>query len=112
MDTSHDLGPAGLISDTAAAHGLEPVKTFAGSQQQDSAQQACNALAAGRAADFPSDALSGSVLSSALATALLGGKHTGRLHWDDPLSIFDVMSHVGWEAAPPLLGGVTTPRSQ
>ncbi|MFC9916303.1 hypothetical protein [Streptomyces sp. NPDC127197] len=108
VDTSHDLGPAGLISDTAIAHGLEPVKSFAGSQQQESAQVACTALAEGRAGDFSPDALAGSVLSSAVTTALLGGKHAERLHWEEPLSIFDVMSHVAWEAAPSLLGGVAS----
>ncbi|MET7606706.1 hypothetical protein ABZS96_30285, partial [Streptomyces avermitilis] len=31
----------------ATAHGLEPVKSFAGAQQQASAQEACEALAEG-----------------------------------------------------------------
>lgn len=103
VDTGHDLGPSGLISDTAAAHGLEPLKSFAGGQQQASAQAACEALAEERAAAFSPDALAGSVLSSALITALLGGKHTGRLHWEEPLSIFDALSEAAWEAAPSLL---------
>ncbi|CAL9326604.1 hypothetical protein [Streptomyces sp. SudanB91_2054] len=112
VDTSHDLGPAGLISDTATAHGLEPVKSFAGSQQQESAQEACDALAEGRTADYSVDALAGSALSSAVTTALLGGKHTERLHWEEPLSVFDVLSQVAWEAAPSLLGGVAVARSE
>ncbi|MEU0058489.1 hypothetical protein [Streptomyces sp. NPDC006334] len=112
VDTSHDLRPAGLISDTAAAHGLEPLKSFAGVQQQDSAQDACEALAEGRLAAFSPDALAGSVLSSALATALLGGKHTGRLHWEEPLSLFQAMSEAAWEAAPSFLGGVASARSE
>ncbi|MGX4695080.1 hypothetical protein [Streptomyces sp. JNUCC 63] len=112
VDTSHDLGPAGLISDTATAHGLEPLKSFAGQQQQNSAQEACEALAEERAAAFSPDALAGSVLSSALTTALLGGKHTGRLHWQEPLSIFDALSEATWEAAPSLLDGVASARSQ
>ncbi|MBT2902822.1 hypothetical protein [Streptomyces sp. McG8] len=112
VDTSCDLGPAGLISDTAAAHGLEPLKSFAGHQQQASAQEACEALAEERAAAFSPDALAASVLSSALTTALLGGKHTGRLHWEEPLSIFGALSETAWEAAPSLLGGVAATRSE
>ncbi|QFG13232.1 hypothetical protein SEA_GILGAMESH_40 [Streptomyces phage Gilgamesh] len=112
VDTSHDLGPAGLISDTAAAHGLEPLKSFAGEQQQASAQEACEALAENQAAAFSPDALAGSVLSSALATALLGGKHTDRLHWEEPLNLFESLSNAAWEAAPSLLGGVASPRSE
>ncbi|AXI91329.1 hypothetical protein SAM9427_36800 (plasmid) [Streptomyces sp. ETH9427] len=112
VDTSHDLGPAGLISDTASAHGLNPLKSFAGEQQQASAQEACEALAEERAAAFSPDALAGSVLSSALTTALLGGKHTGRLHWEGPLSIFDALSEAAWEAAPSLLGGVAATRNE
>ncbi|MET7606590.1 hypothetical protein ABZS96_29655 [Streptomyces avermitilis] len=111
VDTSHDLGPAGLVSDTATAHGLEPVKSFAGAQQQASAQEACEALAEGRSADFSADALAGSVLSSAVTTALLGGKHVGRLHWYDPLSVYDVLAEVAWEVAPSLLGDVPTTSS-
>lgn len=112
VDTSHDLGPAGLISDTATAHGLEPVKSFTGSQQQESAQEACVALSEGRLTDSVLDALAGSVLSSAVTTALLGGKHTERLHWDEPLSVFEVLSQVAWKAAPSLLGGVAVPGSE
>ncbi|MBZ9645292.1 hypothetical protein [Streptomyces sp. PSKA30] len=112
VDTSHDLGPAGLISDTAAAHGLKALKSFAGGQQQASAQQACEALAEERTEDFSADALAGSVLSSAATTALLGGKHAGQLHWDEPLSIFDVLAQVAWEAAPSLLGGVPQARNE
>jgi hypothetical protein len=112
VDTSHDLGPVGLISDTSVAHSLEPLKSFAGEQQQASAQEACEALVEDRAAALSPDALAGSVLSSALATALLGGKHTGRLHWDEPLSLFHVLSEAAWEAAPSLLGGVASPRSE
>lgn len=106
LDTSHDLGPAGLITETAAAHGLEPLKPFVGTQQLASAQEACDALAEDQAAAFSPDALAGSVLSSALATALLGGKHVSRLHWEEPLSLFDALSEAAWEAAPSLLGGV------
>ncbi|MFF4902250.1 hypothetical protein [Streptomyces sp. NPDC001068] len=112
VDTSHDLGPAGLISDTATAHGLEPLKSFAGQQQQASAQEACDALTEDRDAAFSPDALAGSALSSALATALMGGKHTGRLHWDEPLSLFQALSEAAWEAAPSLLGGVASVRSE
>jgi hypothetical protein len=110
VDTSHDLGPAGLISDTAAAHDLEPLKSFAGGQQQASAQESCEALADGRTEEFAPEALSGSVLSSALTTALLGGKHAGHLHWDGELSVYDVLGQVAWEAAPSLLGGVNSKR--
>ncbi|MEV6588146.1 hypothetical protein [Streptomyces acidicola] len=106
VDTSHDLGPAGLISDTATAHGLKPLKSFIGEQQQASAQHACEALTEGRTEDFSPDALAGSVLSSAVATALLGGKQADRIHWEKPLSLFDVLELVAWEAAPSLLGGV------
>ncbi|WP_128378541.1 hypothetical protein [Streptomyces cavernae] len=112
VDTSHDLGPAGLISDTATAHGLEPLKSFAGQQQHVSGQEACDALMEERTAAFSPDALAVSVLSSALATALLGGKHTGRLHWEEPLSIFDALSEAAWEAAPSFLGGVASARSE
>lgn len=112
VDTSHDLGTAGLISDTATAHGLEPVKSFAGRQQQDSAQQACEALAEERSEDYEAHILAASVLSAAVTTALLGGKQSERLHWDEPLSIYDVLEHVTWEVAPSLLGGVPNKRSQ
>jgi hypothetical protein len=112
VDTSHDLGPAGLISDTAVAHDLEPMKSFAGEQQQTSAQEACEALADGHAADYVPEALIGSVLSSALTTALLGGKHAGRLHWEGSVSIYEALEQVAWQAAPSLLGGVATTRSQ
>ncbi|MFC8428539.1 hypothetical protein [Streptomyces sp. NPDC057253] len=108
VDTSHDLGPAGLVSDTATAHGLEPLKAFAGWQQQASAQDACDALAEERAADVSADGLASNVLSSAVITALLGGKHVGRLHWDEPLSVYDILTQVAWEAAPSILGGVPT----
>ncbi|PNG18887.1 hypothetical protein [Streptomyces cahuitamycinicus] len=112
VDTSHDLGPAGLISETAAAHDLEPLKSFAGGQQQASAQAACEALADGRTEDFAPEALVGSVLSSAVTTALLGGKYAGRLHWEGTLSVYDVLEQVAWEAAPSLLGGVAAARSE
>ncbi|MFF1600806.1 hypothetical protein ACFVYV_25410 [Streptomyces mirabilis] len=112
VDTSHDLGPAGLISDTAAAHRLEPLKSFAGNLQQTSAQEACDALVEDQAAAFSPDALAGSVLSSALATALLGGEHTSRLHWEGTLSLFESLSEAAWEAAPSLLGGVASARSE
>ncbi|OVZ99452.1 hypothetical protein B9W64_37285 [Streptomyces sp. CS159] len=111
VDTSHDLGPAGLISDTAAKHGVIPVYVFVGSQQQARAQEACVALAEGRPAEH-FDALAASVLSSAVTTALLAGKHVERLHWEEPLSVFEVLSQVAWEAAPSLLGGVAAARSQ
>ncbi|MEU0214379.1 hypothetical protein ABZ281_04385 [Streptomyces sp. NPDC006265] len=112
VDSSHDLGPAGLISDTAVAHDLEPMKSFAGEQQQASAQEACEALADGRAADYAPEALIGSVLSSALTTALLGGKHAGRLHWEGSVSIYEALEQVAWQAAPSLLGGVATTRNK
>ncbi|MEU6406777.1 hypothetical protein [Streptomyces sp. NPDC046985] len=112
VDTSHDLGPVGLVSDTAAAHGLEPLKRFAGPQQQESAQQACDALAAGRSAGDSRDALAASVLSSAVITALLCGKHSGRLHWDEPLRLFDVLFAAAWQIAPSVLGGVASARTE
>ncbi|MFE4576601.1 hypothetical protein [Streptomyces chartreusis] len=112
VDTSHDLGPAGLISDTSTGHGLEPLKSFAGQQQQASAQEACKALAQDQAAAYSPDALATSVLSSALTTALLGGKHTGRLHWEESLSLFDALSEAAWEVAPSFLGGVAVTRSE
>ncbi|MET9776166.1 hypothetical protein ABZ023_18230 [Streptomyces sp. NPDC006367] len=112
VDTSQDLGPAGLISDTAAKHGVIPMYVFAGSRQQERAQEACDAIAEGRTADYSVDALACSVLSSAVITALLGGKHTERLHWEEPLSVFEVLSQAAWEVAPSLLSGVPATRSQ
>ncbi|MFM9647773.1 hypothetical protein ACKI1S_16695 [Streptomyces galilaeus] len=106
VDTSHDLGPAGLISDTARDHDLVSVQQFAGTHQQDRAQEACEALAGKRSAGVSHEALACSVLSSALSTALLGGKHARRLHWEDGLRVEDVLRQVAWEAAPSLLGGV------
>ncbi|MER5382330.1 hypothetical protein ABT040_18970 [Streptomyces sp. NPDC002688] len=112
VDTSHDLGPAGLISDTAAAHGVESLDLFVGQRQQASAQEFCEALAAARSQDVHPDVLAGSVLSSALTTVLLGGKHAGRLHWEEPLSVIDVLSQVAWDAAPSLLGGMAPVHNQ
>lgn len=111
VDTSHDLGSAGLISDTATARGLEPVKSFAGSMQQERAQQACEALAEARTDDYAPDVLACRVLSSAVTTALLGGKHAGRLQWEEPLSVYSVLEQVAWQVAPSLLGGVPHARS-
>jgi hypothetical protein len=112
VDTSLDLGPAGLITDTAAAHGLEPMSEFAGGLPQSLAQRSCEALVSGQTEGVDTEAIVGSVLSSALATALLGGKHAGRLHWEEPLSLLDMLSVVAWEAAPSYLGGVPTARSE
>ncbi|MEV8344569.1 hypothetical protein [Streptomyces niveus] len=107
VDSSHDLGPAaGFISDTATAHDLEPMKEFAGGAQQEGAQLACDALADGRPGDYSPDVLAASVLTSAVSTALLGGKHTERLAWREPLSIAEFVGAVAWEVAPPLFSGV------
>ncbi|MFQ6146739.1 hypothetical protein ACLMNJ_27300 [Streptomyces seoulensis] len=104
VDTSHDLGPAGLSSETAARHTVIPMDMFAGARQQEHAQEACVALAEGQFAQHI-DALAVSVLSSAVTTALLGGKHTGRLCWEEPLSVFHLLSHAAWKVAPSLLTG-------
>ncbi|MEV6810095.1 hypothetical protein [Streptomyces sp. NPDC051132] len=106
VDTSHDLGPAGLISDTAMAHGLVPLPRFAGARQQDRAQEACEALAGKRDESVSRDALVCNVLSSALTTAVLGGKHAGRLHWENELGIEDLLRQVAWDAAPSVLDSV------
>lgn len=106
VDTSHDLGPHGLVSDTALAHDLAPLGQFAGAHQQARAQEACEALAGQRREKVSHDGLACSVLSSAVTTALLGGKHARRLHWDDKLNVEDLLRQVAWEAAPSLLGGV------
>ncbi|MEU9338072.1 hypothetical protein AB0D49_33755 [Streptomyces sp. NPDC048290] len=103
VDTALDLGPTGLISDTAVAHNLVPLDGFEGGRQQDSAQRQCDRPAAGAPVD--GDALAAGVLYSALATALLGGLRTGRLHWQGALSIRDPLEQVAWSAAPPFLGG-------
>jgi hypothetical protein len=107
VDTSHDLGPAAaFISDTAAAHDLEPMKEFAGAPQQEGAQLACDALVDNRRGDYAPDVLAASVLTSAVSTALLGGKHTEHLTWREPLSIAEFVGAVAWEVAPPLFSGV------
>jgi hypothetical protein len=107
VDSSHDLGPAaGFISDTAVAHNLEPMKEFAGAAQQEGAQLACEALADDRPGDYSPDVLAASVLTSAVSTALLGGKYAERLAWREPLSIAEFVGAVAWEVAPPLFSGV------
>jgi hypothetical protein len=108
VDTSHDLGPAGLISDTATAHGLVPFHQFAGAHQQGRAQEACEALAGIRPEVVSYDALACNVLAAALTTALLGGKHARRLHWEGELGVEDILRQVAWQTAPTLLGGVPT----
>lgn len=108
VDTSHDLGPAGLLSETAAAHDLVPFHQFAGAHQQDRAQEACEALVGVRPEPVSYDALACNVLASALTTALLGGKHARRLHWKGELGIEDVLRQVAWHTAPSLLGGIQT----
>ncbi|MGW7517844.1 hypothetical protein ACWGJ2_19875 [Streptomyces sp. NPDC054796] len=111
VDTALDLGPAGLISETGVVHGLEPVEQFAGPRQQVHAQQACEALAEGRGGDAREE-LAVSVLAAALVTALLGGRHTDRLHWDALLSVRGLLETVAWDMAPSVLGGVPHPHSQ
>jgi hypothetical protein len=112
VDSSHDVGPAaGHVSDTALVHDLEPMKEFAGTVQQEGAQLACEALAENRLGDYAPDVLAASVLTSAVSTALLGGKHAERLVWPEPLSIADFVGAVAWEVAPPLFSGVAPPLS-
>ncbi|MFJ4084897.1 hypothetical protein ACIP2Z_38890 [Streptomyces iakyrus] len=107
VDSSHDLGPAaGHVSDTALAHDLEPMKEFAGTAQQEGAQLACEALVENRPGDYSPNVLAASVLTSAVSTALLGGKHAERLVWREPLSIAEFVGAVAWEVAPPLFSGV------
>ncbi|MFK0159144.1 hypothetical protein ACIQVK_44625 [Streptomyces sp. NPDC090493] len=107
VDTSHDLGPAaGHVSDTAIAHSLEPMKEFTGSEQVRGAQLACEALVENRPGDYAPGVLAASVLTSAVTTALLGGKYTERLVWPEPLSIAEFVGAVAWEVAPPLFSGV------
>ncbi|MFE4667179.1 hypothetical protein ACFRI7_27135 [Streptomyces sp. NPDC056716] len=110
VDTGRDLGPAGLISDTGLTHDLVPLEPFEGIRQQTRAQSECQALTDGESGD--PHALIGSVLSSALTTALLGGKRAGRLHWEGTLSIHDILEQVAWDAAPSILGGVTNPAGE
>ncbi|MFE9686805.1 hypothetical protein [Streptomyces sp. NPDC006285] len=113
VDTSHDLGPAtGHVSETAAVHDLEPMKEFAGAAQQEGAQLACEALAENRLMDYSPDVLAASVLTSAVSTALLGGKFTERLVWREPLSIAEFVGPVAWEVAPPLFSGVAPSLSE
>ncbi|WP_221354718.1 hypothetical protein [Streptomyces beigongshangae] len=107
VDCSHDLGPAaGHVSDTALAHGLVPMKEFTRAAQQEGAQLACEALVDERWGDCSPGILAASVLASAVSTALLGGKHAGRLVWREPLSITEFVGAVAWEVAPPLFSGV------
>ncbi|MEE1764397.1 hypothetical protein [Streptomyces sp. SP18BB07] len=108
VDTGYDLGPFGLISTTAQDHGLVPVPEFLGCQQQDDAQKACDKLVFGAMPETVTEFMAGSALSSALTTALLGGKVTDRLHWDGELHIRDAMEAVAWDVLPNLFGSVRT----
>ncbi|MFI7415352.1 hypothetical protein ACIBU0_42630 [Streptomyces sp. NPDC049627] len=113
VDTSHDLGPAAsYVSETALAHNLEPMKEFADRAQQEGAQLACDALVDERPGDYSPGVLAASVLTSAVSTALLGGKYTERLAWRERLSIADFVGAVAWEVAPPLFSGVAPSLSE
>ncbi|MEV0125750.1 hypothetical protein AB0I16_30095 [Streptomyces sp. NPDC050703] len=110
VDTGLDIGPTGFISDTAAAHGLEPRKEFAGDNQQTGAQLACEALLDGE--DYPAPLTATSVLTSAVMTALVGGKGSGHLLWQQPLSVTDYVGAVAWDVAPFLFSGVAPPLNE
>ncbi|MEU7322693.1 hypothetical protein ABZ682_19375 [Streptomyces griseoviridis] len=113
VDSSHDLGPAaGYVSATALVHDLVPMKEFAGTDQQQGAQLACEALAENRLGDYSPDVLAASVLTSAVTTALLGGKHADKLVWREPLNIAEFVGAVAWEVAPPLFSGVAPAGSE
>ncbi|AJC58585.1 hypothetical protein [Streptomyces sp. 769] len=112
VDTALDLGPNGLVSDTAVANDLTPMPQFAGMQQQTRAQHACEALVEDRYADYAPEMMAVNVLSSALMTGLLGGLQAERLHWDAPLVASDLLENVAWDIAPSVLGGVVTPQTQ
>ncbi|MGW0569910.1 hypothetical protein [Streptomyces tauricus] len=107
VDSSHDLGPAaGHVSQTAAVHDLEPMKEFSGAAQQKGAQVACESLARNHPGGYCPGVLAASVLTSAVSTALLGGKYTERLMWQEPLRIVEFVGAVAWEVAPALFSGV------
>lgn len=105
VDSSHDLGPAGPIADTALAHGLAPMAAFAGTTQQDHAQEVCEALTEGRYLAAELGVLAASVLSSAVTAMLLGGKAVQRLEWyEPPLDVTAYIRPVAWDVAPELFG--------
>jgi hypothetical protein len=112
VDTARDLGPYGLLSDTAAAHHLHTPEQYAGGQQQDAAQAACEDLVTSQLGDSASAELVVSVLSSAVMTTLLGGLATERLDWATPLSTAALLERVAWDVAPSVLGNVSTIGSQ
>jgi hypothetical protein len=113
VDSGHDLGPAAeYVSETAVAHGLEPMNEFAGGAQREGAQLACEALVDNRPGDYSSDTLAAGVLTSAVTTALLGAKYAERLVWREPVSIAGFVGAVAWEVAPALFSGVASSVSE
>jgi hypothetical protein len=107
VDTSHDLGPTGLVTVTARAHQLEPMPMFLGVRQQNDAQDACDDMARGvLGMGQVIESLAASVLSSALTTALLGGKATERLNWDETVLVSTALAAVAWDELPHTFGSV------
>ncbi|KOU50096.1 hypothetical protein [Streptomyces sp. WM6378] len=108
IDTANDLGPAGLLSDTAATHGLPLGPALLPLQSTDHIQQCYEELAAGEGAPAAAQGLAAGALAQALTVALLGGRHAGFLTWETPPSVYDALDGVAWSELPVLFPTNTT----
>lgn len=103
-DTADDLdGTAELAADTAQRHGIEFGERLRELQRAQATQRLHDALSDNPA--YPEHllrSLGAAVLAQALAVALLAGKATGRLAWDTPLDLAEVIERGAWHVLEPV----------
>ncbi|MEU5436473.1 hypothetical protein AB0G73_24265 [Streptomyces sp. NPDC020719] len=103
IDTARDVGPDGLLAETAQAGGLPLDERLRELQEQGRIQQAFAELTAGTAdPDIVMQSMAAGALAQALTAAFLGGRHLDLLTWTTAPSVYDAINTVAWGSLPGL----------
>ncbi|MER7044776.1 hypothetical protein ABT391_07665 [Streptomyces jumonjinensis] len=108
VDTALDLDPTLGIADASAAHRLTVADELLVLQHPTHAQLCYDILAEAGETALVTESLAAGALTQALMSTLLGGKATGRLHWEErdgcegPLNLHELVGTVAWDQFPTL----------
>ncbi|MFI2212469.1 hypothetical protein [Streptomyces sp. NPDC020141] len=103
VDTALDFCPGTVITEAAAAHGLAVPDELSGFQHPAHAQLCHDVPAEGGETAVIAESIAAGALLQAVTAALLGGKATGRLHWEgdvSPLDLHRLIESVAWGQFP------------